>query len=270
MKKSLFLSLSVLAFSSSVFAMSQAPHDQQIKENMPTTMLSVSAEGEACDPSKAPVSLKEFSDKLRAKYPNTNFTKIEKSEISGLFEVIMGRNVAYADATGRYFVFGHLFDMETRQDLTQIRLDDANKVEWSSIPFEASFSVKKGDGSRHVAVFSDPDCPYCRKLETELEQVTNVTIHYFPMPLAMHPQAKPKVDAAWCSKDKASSWYKIMKGEKIADASKGCEAPTNTVNFFASKVGISGTPALIRMDGKIMPGFAPAAKLNQWLDEAKK
>ncbi len=264
MKKSLLFSLSF------VLTLSGCSLTPVVEEKKPIAINGLAQEGESCDPSKAPVSLKEFSDKLRAKYPNTNFTKIEKSEISGLFEVIMGRNVAYADATGRYFVFGHLFDMETRQDLTQIRLDDANKVEWSSIPFEASFSVKKGDGSRHVAVFSDPDCPYCRKLETELEQVTNVTIHYFPMPLAMHPQAKPKVDAAWCSKDKASSWYKIMKGEKIADASKGCEAPTNTVNFFASKVGISGTPALIRMDGKIMPGFAPAAKLNQWLDEAKK
>jgi thiol:disulfide interchange protein DsbC len=182
----------------------------------------------------------------------------------------MGKNVAYADSTGHYFVFGHVFDMDARQDLTQARLDEANKIEWSTLPFKSSFEVKKGDGSRQVAVFSDPDCPYCRKLEKELEKVTNVTIHYFLMPLNMHPQAKPKADATWCSKNKAESWHKITNDEKIPDAPKGCEAPINEVNAFASKVGISGTPALIRMDGKIMPGYAPAEKLNQWLDEANK
>jgi thiol:disulfide interchange protein DsbC len=57
-----------------------------------------------------------------------------------------------------------------------------------------------------------------------------------------------------------------MDGKSVA-GKKGCTAPTAEVLEFAGKHGINGTPALIRMDGKVMPGFAPAAKLNQWLDE---
>jgi thiol:disulfide interchange protein DsbC len=156
--------------------------------------------------------------------------------------------------------------MDTQRDITQSRLDEKTKVEWNSLPLSASFAVKKGNGSRHVAVFTDPECPYCTKLEKEFAQMTDVTIHYFLMPLDMHPNAKPKADAIWCSTNKAKALSDVMDGQNVQNPKKGCVAPTADVLAFASQHGISGTPALIRHDGKLMPGFAPAAKLSEWLD----
>ncbi|WP_409013275.1 disulfide isomerase DsbC N-terminal domain-containing protein, partial [Deinococcus sp.] len=35
----------------------------------------------------------------------------------------MGKNIGYTNSDGRLFIFGHIFDMKTQQDLTAQRLD---------------------------------------------------------------------------------------------------------------------------------------------------
>lgn len=206
-----------------------------------------------------------FVKMLREKYPNTKISSISGSEIPGLYEVIMGRNVAYVEESGRYFVFGHIFDMEKREDVTALRLEKRALVKWDSLPMDASFAVKKGDGSRQIAVFTDPDCPYCKKLEPELAKLDNVTIHYFLMPLdGLHPQARGKAESVWCSKDRAAAWQGLMNGQQIV--SEKCGAPVESVLAFAREAGIQGTPALIRQDGKVLPGYAPVERLEAWIN----
>lgn len=91
--------------------------------------------------------------KLQESYPSTRFTEVRKSPIEGLFEVDMGKNIGYTNSEGRFFVFGHVFDMNTQQDLTQQRLDALNVVNFSELPLKDAIKAVHGDGSRNPGNF---------------------------------------------------------------------------------------------------------------------
>jgi hypothetical protein len=102
----------------------------------------------------------------------------------------MGANLAYVDQSGQYFLFGHLYDMKSQRDLTAERKDTLARIDFDALPLADAMKEVRGNGSRVLAIFSDPDCPYCQKLETDLRTLTNVTIYTFLMPLvSLHPAA---------------------------------------------------------------------------------
>lgn len=77
---------------------------------------------------------------------------------------------------------------------------DFGRPRFSSLPISQAIKTVRGNGSRHVAVFSDPDCPYCRKLESEtLSKLDNVTIYTFLFPLEQHADANRKAALIWCA-----------------------------------------------------------------------
>ncbi len=214
----------------------------------------------------AGAELERVAAQFRAQYPATRFTSVKKSEIAGLYEVVMGDSVAYTDAGGRFFVFGHLFDMQAQIDLTAQRKSEGRRVEFPAEALANAIKTVKGDGSRAFAVFSDPDCGYCKKLEGELAQLDNVTIYTFLFPLdSIHPEAKTKAVAVWCAADRQAAWTRaVLTGtvEKLV----ACNNPVNDNLVLGTKLGVTGTPTLIAADGRVMPGAAPAARIDQWLN----
>lgn len=207
----------------------------------------------------------QIVEKFKGMYPNTTFKEIRKSQIAGLYEVVMGENIAYTDESGRYFLFGHLFDMKEQVDITAARKVETKKVEFPSQHLASAIKTVKGDGSRTVAVFSDPDCPYCKKLEGELARLNNVTIYTFLYPLeTLHPEAKTKSIAVWCAPDKAKAWSALMMAG-VTPTLQACNNPINDNLVLGSKLGVVGTPTLIALDGRTLPGAAPADKIDQWL-----
>jgi len=207
----------------------------------------------------------EVVDKFKAMYPNTTIKEVRKSQLAGLYEVVMGNNVAYTDASGRFFLFGHLFDMQQQVDLTAQRRLTARKAEFPRQFLGNAIKTVKGNGSRVVAIFSDPDCQYCRKLEGELARLDNVTIYTFLYPLEqLHPEAKTKAIAVWCAPDRTTAWTDaVMTGRtpKLV----ACENPVNDNLVLGSRLGVTGTPTLIAADGRVMPGAAPAEQIDRWL-----
>ncbi|MCX8013824.1 MAG: DsbC family protein, partial [Rectinema sp.] len=113
----------------------------------------------------------DVEKRLKDQYPATKITKVRESRVNGIYEVIMGRNVAYTDESGRYMIFGHLFDMKEQKDLTAGVLEALNKVDTSKLPKEDAIKKVQGKGERTLFVFSDPDCPCCKRLEAELAKV---------------------------------------------------------------------------------------------------
>jgi thiol:disulfide interchange protein DsbC len=174
--------------------------------------------------------------------------------------------VAFTDESGRYFIFGHLFDMKERVDLTAQRKVEIKKTEFPSQFLNNAIKSVKGDGSRVVAIFSDPDCPYCQKLEGELARLDNVTIYTFLYPIAqLHPEAKTKAIAIWCSPNQQQAWTQtVLTGS--APKLVACNNPVNDNLVLGSRLGVVGTPTLIALDGRVLPGAAPAEKLDQWLN----
>lgn len=207
----------------------------------------------------------ELEARLKELYPSTRISTVRQSEVAGLFEVTMGRNVAFTDGSGRYFVFGHLFDMREQKDLTAQRLSDINRIDFAQLPLQDAIKTVRGDGRRKLAVFSDPDCPYCKGLEGELAKLEHVTIYTFLYPLdGLHPEAKGKAERVWCAADPAKAWAALMTTGKVAESQK-CDTPIARINQLATSLGINGTPTIILQDGSLIPGAAPAAEINRRL-----
>ena len=206
--------------------------------------------------------------RLRSLYPATQFSSVRAAEIDGLFEVVMGRTVAYTDATGRYLLVGNMVDMRTMTDLTAQKrtgVQEPRRVAFPAASLNQALKTVRGTGDRVLAVFSDPDCPYCQSLEKELLKLTNVTVYTFLLPLEqLHPGASKKAESVWCSKDKAGAWAALMTGGRQPKAT-ACSNPLRAVAELAGTLGVSATPTLISLDGRIKPGAAPAAEIERWL-----
>jgi len=211
---------------------------------------------------------------LRLMYPKTRFAKISTTPLPGIYEVEMGSNVAFVEESGRYFIFGRMFDMEKQEDITsgaEAAQPASPAVDFASLPLQYAIKTVHGQGLRVLVVFSDPDCPYCKKLEQELAKVDDVTVYTFLMPLEqLHPDSRTKADAVWCSKDRSAAWSALMLDGTVPKKTKGCEAPHQAVLPLAEKLGINGTPFLVAGDGRTMPGAAAAARISTWLDAVKK
>lgn len=203
---------------------------------------------------------------LQAKYPGTRFSAVNPSPLTGVYEVVMGRNIAYTDARGDYFLFGHVMDMARQRDVTADRQNDLRKINFSALPPDSAITFVQGNGRRQLAVFSDPDCPYCRQLEAELAKLEDVTIRLYPYPLAgLHPEAMKKAQAVWCSPDRARAWRELLVN-RVTPKVSPCETPLARNRELAASLGIAGTPVLIRADGRQNAGALKASELDDWLD----
>lgn len=208
---------------------------------------------------------------LKQKYPSTVIKSVTSTMLPGVYEVVMGKNVAYVEETGRYFIFGHLFDMQTQTDLTEGKAmaENVAKVDFMSLPFKDAIVTVRGDGNRKIAIFSDPDCPYCKQIENNIASITNITIYTFMFPIEqLHPQAKAKTVGVWCAADRAKAWDNLMRKNVVVTGN--CDNPIDRNIALAEALGINGTPTVILSDGSMIPGAPSAAKLEQMLTAATK
>ena len=208
---------------------------------------------------------------LKQKYPSTAIKSVTSTHLPGIYEVVMGKNVAYVEESGRYFIFGHLFDMQTQTDMTEgkIMADQVAKIDPKALPIKDAVTIVRGDGSRKIAIFSDPDCPYCKQLENNIASVTNVTIYLFMFPIdQLHPGAKAKSVGVWCSADRAKAWEGLMRRSEVPTGD--CDNPIDRNVALAESLSINGTPTVILPDGSVIPGAPSASKLEQMMNNAIK
>jgi len=205
---------------------------------------------------------------LQSLYPSTRFGAINATPWPGVFEVAMGSNLAYVDQSGQYFLFGHLYDMKSQRDITAERKDLLTRIDFDTLPLLDAIREVRGDGSRVLAIFSDPDCPYCQKLESDLRSLTDVTIYTFLMPLvSLHPAAHSKAVSIWCAKERIAAWQATMwRGESIPQAD--CPHPVDRNVALGERLGINGTPTLISVDGRMLPGAASKDQIEAWLQRS--
>ncbi len=192
--------------------------------------------------------------------------QVNKSPIAGLYEVVTGDHIFYTDETAQYLIDGSLFDLKQRRNLTEARSKVLFAVDFSKLPLDLAIKKVKGNGSRKMAYFTDPNCGYCKKLEHELLNVTDVTLYLFLYPI--FDGSAEKVRGVMCSKSPAKAWDNLMLNG-VAPAKGTCEVQTDKVTALGKKLKVNGTPALIFANGQINPGYMPAADLNKALDSNK-
>lgn len=205
---------------------------------------------------------------IEERFPDQKIIHVVPAAMSGLYEVYTGTGIMYSDRDANYLVTGSLIDTRTKIDVTTDRLDELNSIDFRSLPFEKAIKVVRGTGAREIAVFTDPDCPYCKGLEKELAGVTDVTIYTFLYPLTtIHPQAAEKARAIWCSPDRAAAWTQWMLEDK-APQSGTCEGnPVDQLVELGQKLNVQGTPTLYFGSGRRIVGGRPSKDLVELMDK---
>jgi len=219
------------------------------------------------------VSLSTFADEdtlrevMKNTYPELPIKSIQKTDYNDLYEVFIGSQIIYTnDAFDFLIVEGRVVDPKTKIDLTELRLEELSRVNFNDLPLSDAIKVVKGDGKRKIAIFSDVDCPYCKRLEKkELSNIDNITIYTFLYPLAIHPEAEEKSKKIWCAKDRAKAWNEYIFKDKLPKNSGDCKTPINKILKLGKDLGISSTPTIILSNGKRLPGAIPYKQLEEYL-----
>lgn len=211
--------------------------------------------------------------KIEAAYPKFTVDSVTKTPYAGLYEIFMGGQIIYTDETMSFLIAeGHLVDPKTKKDITGARLEELNKIDFASLPLDKAIKMVKGNGKRKLVVFSDVDCPYCKRLErNELSNITDVTVYTFLYPIdQLHPDAKNKSKSIWCAKDREVAWNNWILHDKLPGNAKDCETPIELVGDLARKYGVVSTPTLVFENGKRLLGAYPHKEIETRLKAATK
>jgi thiol:disulfide interchange protein DsbC len=216
----------------------------------------------------------EIAAKIRAtlheRIPDLRVESIHKSPLPGLYELNTGAELLYTN-DGTLIFAGRIVDSKSREDLTAARWDELNAIDFKALPLDLAIKSVRGDGSRKIAVFADPLCPYCRQLEQEMQGVTNVTIYTFLFPLeTIHPGASVKAVDIWCSKDRSSAWSKWMLQKTEPGDTRCTGAPIDKLQALGEKLHVDSTPTLFTADGKRIRGAIKHNEIEQLLASTHK
>jgi thiol:disulfide interchange protein DsbC len=212
---------------------------------------------------------------LETRFPGAAIGSITKTPYFGLYEVQFDERIVYTDAQVTYVVVGAIFDTNTKQNLTEARLRELNRVAWDALPLDLAFKRVKGNGTRKLALFADADCPYCKRLEADIKRLDDVTIYTFLFPIdQLHPDASRKSAIIWCAPDRAKAWDEFFASGKLPANKGDCATPIRDTARLGERLHVSATPTLVFADGTIVPGAIPFAQLENEINkgeaEAKK
>ena len=208
---------------------------------------------------------------VEAAYPKFKVESVSKTPYLGLYEVFMAGQIIYTDEKMTFLIAeGRLVDPKSKKDLTAERMDELTKIDFAKLPLDQAIKVVKGSGSRKLVVFSDVDCPYCKRLEqNELSNITDVTVYTFLYPIVqLHPDAAAKSKSIWCASNRVKAWDDWIMRNQLPKNAVNCDVPLEKVGDLAKSLDITSTPTLIFADGKRMLGAQPYKVIERALQAA--
>ena len=213
-----------------------------------------------------------IKQKIAERLPGVTVDHIVPSPVKGIYEVgIDGSDVVYISADGRYFFSGPLVDMITRENLTErVRAEQRVKIlkevpEKSMIIFEPNAEVK-----HTLTIFTDIDCPFCRKLHREMPLLNRmgIRVRYMFFPRAgIGSDSYEKAVSVWCA-DNQQAEMTLAKSGKVPEL-RDCDNPVRQQMALARRLGLRGTPYLITETGRTISGYVPAPELFESLEADK-
>ena len=210
-----------------------------------------------------------LTKQLTTALPGLKIDAIIPSLVPGVYQITSGQEIAYVSADGKYMFQGILFDVDKRKNLSEEAKNGprATILKELKSPMIVSFPAK-GKKVDTVTVFTDPSCPYCRKLHEEVPKMTElgIEVHYVTFPReGLNSEIGKAIEKAFCSDDVKASIDKLMQGDSLASAKectngKGKEA-LNLFGTVANQIGAHGTPFIVSTSGRAIPGYRPAAEV---------
>ncbi|MCU0934948.1 MAG: DsbC family protein [Gammaproteobacteria bacterium] len=210
------------------------------------------------------------SQALAKLIPDMAPTSVKPAPAAGLYEVVYGPEVVYVTADGAYLLKGDVIDLKTQDNLTEDRRTAARLKALEDLG-EANMIVFGPKDAKHtVTVFTDVDCPYCVKVHQEVPELNRqgVKVRYLAYPRAgVGSPGYRKTVSVWCAPDRNQALSDAKSGKAVPE--KTCDSPVDEHYMMGQMLGISGTPTLVLDDGRMIPGYVPAARLVQALNASK-
>jgi thiol:disulfide interchange protein DsbC len=195
---------------------------------------------------------------------------LRPSPIAGVYEFSQGADVSYLTADGKYFLDGNVFDMNTRENLTEARRTKARVAMISAIPESQMLIFSPKNPQYTITVFTDVDCQYCRKLHSQMAELNKlgVRVRYLFYPrTGPNTESWHKAEAVWCSTDRNEALTRAKLGGQL-DLTKTC-GPTPVAQEYAlgQSIGVRGTPAIVTENGAYINGYMPPRELVEEIKE---
>ena len=205
---------------------------------------------------------------LKKRVPEAPVDAVRKIQYGNLYEVQMGGELFYTDDKASFIFMGNLVDLRTKENVTEARLRQINKVNWADLPLADAIKIVRGNGARKVAIFEDPNCGYCKRFERDLAGLNDITVYVFLYPI-LSQSSVDKSKAVWCAPDRAKAWLDVMVRDVPVANDGSCATPIEKTLAFGQSKRIQGTPTLFFEDGDRVPGVMAMADLEKKFAQVK-
>jgi thiol:disulfide interchange protein DsbC len=213
--------------------------------------------GQPADPRIALLKLLPAGSKLE---------DLRLSPIPGIYEFMQGVDISYLTADGKFFLDGNLYDMGTRENLTEVLRARARLAMISAVPESEMVIFGPKSPQYTITVFTDVDCAYCRKLHSEMAELNRLGIRvrymFFPR-TGPNTESWKKAEVVWCSANRNEALTRAKAGAQL-DMTKVCEGtPVAREYALGQSIGVHGTPAIVTENGNYIAGYMPPHELVQ-------
>jgi thiol:disulfide interchange protein DsbC len=219
-----------------------------------------------------PAAAQDAAEKVKAALkkavPEVTVDSVRKAPYLGLYEVVVGGDIFYTDDKAEFLVMGSIVNLKTKENVTELRQRQMNKVAFADLPLDSAFKIVRGNGSRKVAMFADPNCGYCKRFERDLLGVNDITVYVFLYPI-LAPDSIDKSKGVWCSADRGKAWIDLMVRDVAPPTEAKCANPIDKNLAYGREKRVTGTPTLIFEDGERVPGAMAMADFEKRLAAAK-
>jgi thiol:disulfide interchange protein DsbC len=195
---------------------------------------------------------------------------LRPSPIPGIYEFMQGAEISYLTADGKYFIDGNVYDMGTRENLTEELRARARSTLINAVPESQMVIFSPKNPQYTITVFTDVDCAYCRKLHSEMAELNHlgVRVRYMFFPRSgPNTDSWKKAEAVWCSANRNEALTRAKLGAQM-DLSKTCTTnPVAREYALGQSIGVRGTPAIVTESGEYISGYMPPRELLQQIKD---
>ena len=189
--------------------------------------------------------------------PQVKVDVVQESVVPGFYEAIIGSQFIYVSKDGRFVLDGSAVDATSQRDMTEAARAKTRIASLKEIGADKRIIFAPAKPKYAVTVFTDIDCPFCRRFHQQIDayNAAGIAVEYVFLPLDIHPGADKKAEAVWCSSDRKAAFSAAMNGADPGDAT--CPNPVAETTRIARAIGVSGTPTMLAADGtKVAPQIA--------------
>lgn len=206
-------------------------------------------------------NVEQVKQQMATQYPDLEVKNIQSTEMTGLYSATIEDQIVFLTADGQYLLAGNAIRLKDQHSLTKELSLKHNRIDWKDLPLNDAIKTVHGNGQHKLAIFSDPNCPYCKQLEAELKKLNDVTIYTFILPFK--PQSVAPSKQVFCESNPVTAWDNLIVRGVAPKTSKACANPIERNLALAKKLGVNGTPAVIFSNGSKVAGALPASEIEK-------